>query len=110
MSKPVEEIQKTDNNPLPQTPQQTDSGRCLESQFAVVYLNDLTVVGAVASGAEEQQLGRNGTNGVENGAREIMVQVRLLSGQLDPLYMFLELPVVDEGVSPFWYQLSFKLL
>jgi len=54
------------------------------------------------------------TKGIENGGSKVwfgmVVGLVGKSGELDSLYLLLELPVVDEGLLPFWYELSFKLL
>lgn len=54
-----------------------------------------------------------GANRIENGETEIGVNVLGLfgySGKLNLLDVLLELPVIDEGVFPFWDELSFELL
>lgn len=70
------------------------------------YLNDLGII--VGGAGELQHLGGDETNGVENGAtevddREVRWRRPSSSRELDLLDMFLELPIVNKGVFPFWY-------
>lgn len=57
--------------------------------------------------------GDEGAHGIENGETEAVVNILCLfgnSGKLNLLDVFLELPVIDESLFPFWNELSFQLL
>lgn len=81
--------------------------------FRCCYLNDIVGFFIVIEELVREFLGEK-VNGIENGAAERMVKLVLrrvvFSGELDLLDVFLELPVVDECVFPFRYELSFELL
>jgi len=78
----------------------------------VSYLNDaeVSLVG-IREGVSDVM--EKEAKGIENGESKVWFDMVVglvgKSREFDSLNLLLELPVVNEGLLPFWYELSFKL-
>lgn len=71
-----------------------------------IYLNDIGDVIFTAGEFLEKKAKR-----IENGETKVpsscLMGLLWDFGELDPLYLLLEVPVINKSLLPFWYELSF---